>query len=172
MSARRGRKAVPSPSLMPARQARDVQLKYYLALDVLCIGAGSRESVATLLGVVHTAYRLREFIGVADAQGFRAAENALLACLDRLDRLDRLECTASPEPAATLQASEKAAVAPVLRCFDGLLERVPMPLYLDALLAAIACLDAQLPSPIPPAAAEPSAPRPSTSSAAAHWSPR
>ncbi|WP_152554534.1 hypothetical protein [Burkholderia sp. A1] len=169
MSARRGRKAVPSPSLMPARQARDVQLKYYLALDVLCIGAGSRESVATLLGVVHTAYRLREFIGVADAQGFRAAENALLACVDRFDRL---ECTASPEPAATLQASEKAAVAPVLRCFDGLLERVPMPLYLDALLAAIACLDAQLPSPIPPAAAEPSAPRPSTSSAAAHWSPR
>ncbi|MEK6312937.1 hypothetical protein [Burkholderia gladioli] len=166
MSARRGRKAVPAPSLMPARQARDVQLKYYLALDALCIGAGSRESVATLLGVVHTAYRLREFIGVADAQGFRAAENALLACLDRL------ECAASPEPAATLQASEKAAVAPVLRCFDGLLERVPMPLYLDALLAAIACLDAQLPSPIPPAAAEPSAPRPSTSSAAAHWSPR
>ncbi len=166
MSARRGRKAVPSPSLMPARQARDVQLKYYLALDALCIGAGSRESVATLLGVVHTAYRLREFIGVADAQGFRAAENALLACLDRL------ECTASPEPAATLQASEKAAVAPVLRCFDGLLEHVPMPLYLEALLAAIACLDAQLPSPIPPAAAEPSAPRPSTSSAAAHWSPR
>ncbi|MBU9321199.1 hypothetical protein [Burkholderia gladioli] len=166
MSARRGRKAVPSPSLMPARQARDVQLKYYLALDALCIGAGSRESVATLLGVVHTAYRLREFIGVADAQGFRAAENALLACLDRL------ECTASPEPAATLQASEKAAVAPVLRCFDGLLEHVPMPLYLDALLAAIACLDAQLPSPIPPAAAEPSAPLPSTSSAAAHWSPR
>ncbi|MGN4063634.1 hypothetical protein ACS0Y7_03315 [Burkholderia gladioli] len=166
MSARRGRKAVPSPSLMPARQARDVQLKYYLALDALCIGAGSRESVATLLGVVHTAYRLREFIGVADAQGFRAAENALLACLDRL------ECTASPEPAATLQASEKAAVAPVLRCFDGLLEHVPMPPYLDALLAAIACLDAQLPSPIPPAAAEPSAPRPSTSSAAAHWSPR
>ncbi|MDN7719901.1 hypothetical protein [Burkholderia gladioli] len=166
MSARRGRKAVPSPSLMPARQARDVQLKYYLALDALCIGAGSRESVGTLLGVVHTAYRLREFIGVADAQGFRAAENALLACLDRL------ECTASPEPAATLQASEKAAVAPVLRCFDGLLEHVPMPLYLDALLAAIACLDAQLPSPIPPAAAEPSAPRPSTSSAAAHWSPR
>ncbi|WP_186123995.1 hypothetical protein [Burkholderia gladioli] len=163
MSARRGRKAVPSPSLMPARQARDVQLKYYLALDALCIGAGSRESVATLLGVVHTAYRLREFIGVADAQGFRAAENALLACLDRLE---------SPEPAATLQASEKAAVAPVLRCFDGLLEHVPMPLYLDALLAAIACLDAQLPSPIPPAAAEPSAPRPSTSSAAAHWSPR
>ncbi|MEK6395807.1 MAG: hypothetical protein V4789_28855, partial [Burkholderia gladioli] len=101
---------------MPARQARDVQLKYYLALDALCIGAGSRESVATLLGVVHTAYRLREFIGVADAQGFRAAENALLACLDRL------ECAASPEPAATLQASEKAAVAPVLRCFDGLLE--------------------------------------------------
>ncbi|WP_186163426.1 hypothetical protein [Burkholderia gladioli] len=144
MSARRGRKAVPSPSLMPARQARDVQLKYYLALDALCIGAGSRESVATLLGVVHTAYRLREFIGVADAQGFRAAENALLACLDRL------ECTASPEPAATLQASEKAAVAPVLRCFDGLLEHVPMPLYLEALLAAIACLDAQLPSPIPP----------------------
>lgn len=144
MSARRGRKAVPSPSLMPARQARDVQLKYYLALDALCIGAGSRGSVGTLLGVVHTAYRLREFIGVADAQGFRAAENALLACLDRL------ECTASPEPAATLQASEKAAVAPVLRCFDGLLERVPMPLYLDALLAAIACLDAQLPSPIPP----------------------
>ncbi|WP_127837724.1 hypothetical protein [Burkholderia gladioli] len=166
MSARRGRKAVPSPSLMPVRQARDIQLKYYLALDALCIGAGSRESVATLLGVVHTAYRLREFIGVADAQGFRAAENALLACLDRL------ECTASPEPAATLQASEKAAVAPVLRCFDGLLERVPMPLYLDALLAAIACLDAQLPSPIPPAATEPSAPRPSTSSAAAHWSPR
>ncbi|WP_164465673.1 hypothetical protein [Burkholderia gladioli] len=166
MSARRGRKAVPAPSLMPARQARDVQLKYYLALDALCIGAGSRESVATLLGVVHTAYRLREFIGVADAQGFRAAENALLACLDRL------ECAASPEPAATLQASEKAAVAPVLRCFDGLLERVPMPLYLDALLAAIACLDAQLPSPIPPAAAEPSAPRPSTASAAAHWSPR
>lgn len=166
MSARRGRKAVPSLPLMPARQARDVQLKYYLALDALCIGAGSRESVATLLGVVHTAYRLREFIGVADAQGFRAAENALLACLDRL------ECTASPEPAATLQASEKAVVAPVLRCFDGLLERVPMPLYLDALLAAIACLDAQLPSPIPPAAAEPSAPRPSTSSAAAHWSPR
>ncbi len=147
MSARRGRKAAPSPSLMPARQARDVQLKYYLALDVLCIGAGSRESVGTLLGVVHTAYRLREFIGVADAQGFRAAENALLACVDRFDRL---ECTASPEPAATLQASEKAAVAPVLRCFDGLLERVPMPLYLDALLAAIACLDAQLPSPIPP----------------------
>ncbi|MEX3629553.1 MAG: hypothetical protein VB138_08785 [Burkholderia sp.] len=151
---------------MPARQARDIQLKYYLALDALCIGAGSRESIATLLGVVHTAYRLREFIGVVDAHGFRAAENALLACLDRLDR------AVTPEPVASLRACEPAVVAPVLRCFDGLLERVPMPLYLDALLAAIACLDAQQPSPIPAAAAESSAPRPSTSSAAAHSSPR
>ncbi|MEX3527357.1 MAG: hypothetical protein VB143_08985 [Burkholderia sp.] len=125
----------------------NAQLKYYLALDALCIGAGARESIATLLGVVHTAYRLREFIGVVDAHGFRVAENALLACLDRFDR------AVTPESVAGLQACEQAVVAPVLRCFDGLLERVPMPLYLDA----------QQLSPIPGAAAEPSAPRPSTS---------